>query len=79
MPPLSVGDELPALDHAILAVRNLPEAERKHWHDVFDYYVFDANETARAYIPEGKRGLLAPLIPEKIKSIRAKLKDYFQR
>jgi hypothetical protein len=69
----------PALDHAILAFRELPEAERAHWRDMLDYYVFNPTPDATAHIPEGKRGALDQMTPQRARSLRAKLLRYFQR
>ena len=77
--PDYLGMPAPALDHAILAFRDLPQNERKYWRDIFDYYVFNADSQATAHIPEGKRGFLAPLTSKTAQAIRAKLKEYFRR
>lgn len=49
-----------ALEHAILALRGLPEADRKAWKSLFDYYVFDAPEKALEHIPAELQGMLDP-------------------
>jgi len=77
--PEYIGMPAPALDHAILALRDLPPSERQYWRDVFDYYVFNPDERTTAHIPEGKRGFLGPMTPKLAERIRARLKGYFQR
>ncbi|WP_133469688.1 cupin-like domain-containing protein [Paraglaciecola marina] len=77
--PKHIGLPAPALDHAILSIRDLSQSEKKYWRDMFDYYVFDANEDSIAHIPKDKRGLLGPITPQIVQTIRAKLKGYFQR
>ncbi|MEP2654003.1 MAG: cupin-like domain-containing protein [Paraglaciecola sp.] len=77
--PKHLGLPAPALDHAILAIRDLSQSERKYWRDMFDYYVFNANEDTTAHIPQDKLGLLGSLTPKTVQTIRAKLKGYFQR
>jgi len=77
--PNPFGLPEPALDHAILAFRDLPAEERAYWRDVFDHYVFGADEQTSAHIPEGKRGVLGKMSPKLAAGIRAKLKRYFQR
>lgn len=77
--PKYLGLPAPALDHAILSIRDLPQSERKYWREMFDYYVFNPSEGSTAHIPEDKRGLLGPITPKTVQTIRAKLKGYFQR
>lgn len=77
--PKHLGLPAPALDHSILAIRDLPESERKYWCDVFDYYVFNPSDDITAHLPKDKLGLLGTITPEVVKTIRSKLKGYFQR
>ena len=51
----------PALWHTMLAIRDLPEAQRRAWAKQFDHYVFKADSDVYEHIPEGGRGWLAPL------------------
>ncbi|MEO1553350.1 MAG: cupin-like domain-containing protein [Pseudomonadota bacterium] len=69
----------PALDHALLAFRDLPQAERAYWKEIFDHFVFNADEETNAHIPEGKRGTLDAMTKPKAQALRAKLLRYFQR
>ena len=62
-----------ALNHAILAVRDLPDEEKQLWRQLFDYYVFGNPAEAAAHIPEGARGILDPLDAETAGRIRANL------
>ena len=55
----------------MMAIRDLPEAAKAHWRDLFDYYVFRNDESVTAHIPEAGRGVLAPLTPESAGRIRA--------
>ena len=55
------GDPQAALNHAILALRDLPEADRAIWRDMFDHYVFSSKPENFDHIPPGKRGVLDPL------------------
>jgi len=59
--PRFLGQPQNALHHAILAIRDLPEAERATWRALFEHYVFSGGEAARAHVPEAGRGVLAPL------------------
>lgn len=67
-----LGKPEDALFHAILAVRDLPDADRAQWNAIFQHYVF-GDSVAAAHLPEGARGILAPLTPETAGMIRAKL------
>ena len=59
--PRYLGQPQDALNHAIMAVRDLPAEEREVWRRLFDYYVFDNGPEVTAHIPEGARGVLDPL------------------
>ena len=61
------------LDYALLALRDLPRAQRKAWKAVFDYYVFDFEEESIGYLPEDRRGVLAPMDELKARKLRAQL------
>lgn len=69
--PRWLGQPQDALNHALLAIRDLPEDEKQHWRDMFDYYVFDNGDDATAHIPPGARSVLDPLTPETAGRLRA--------
>ena len=69
--PRWLGQPQDALNHAMLTIRDLPEDEKRHWRDMFDYYVFQNGEEVVAHIPEGGRSVLAPLTPESAGRIRS--------
>jgi hypothetical protein len=69
--PRWMGQPQEALNHALLAIRDLPTHEKQHWRDVFDYYVFNNGDQTVAHIPEEGRSVLAPLTPESAGRIRA--------
>ena len=54
-----------------LAIRDLPEGEKRHWRDLFDHYVFQNTDEVVAHIPEEGRSVLAPLTAESAGRIRA--------
>ena len=60
-----------ALNHAILAVRDLPEDQKRHWREMFDHYVFDNDEATTAHIPEQARSILSTLTAESAGRLRA--------
>lgn len=47
-----------ALEHAVLALRGLPQAERQAWRALFDHYIFGDPDQADRHIPEHIRGIL---------------------
>jgi hypothetical protein len=49
------------LDYALLALRDLPKAQRQAWKAIFDFYIFDFEEASIGHIPEGRRGVLGPM------------------
>lgn len=71
--PRFLGQPQDALNHALLAIRDLPEDEKALWKRMFEYYVFGDPEMVAAHIPETARGILAPLDAEKAGRIRANL------
>lgn len=77
--PRWLGQPQDALNHAMLAIRDLPEDEKRHWRDMFDHYVFENDEAALSHIPRAARGVLAPLTPESAGRIRAFLQRALSR
>lgn len=69
--PRWLGQPQDALNHAMMAIRDLPAEEKSYWRDLFDYYVFENGEDVVAHIPEPARGVLAPLTAESAGRIRA--------
>ncbi len=69
--PRFLGQPQEALNHAILAIRDLPAEERGIWRKLFDHYVFENGPEVTAHIPEGSRGILDPLTAESASAIRA--------
>jgi hypothetical protein len=68
--PRWLGQPQDALNHAIMSIRDLPESEKAHWRELFDYYVFGSPDEVTAHIPEGARSVLDPLTPETASRIR---------
>ncbi len=69
--PRWLGQPQDALNHALLAIRDLPEDEKRHWRAMFDHYVFSEDPAVAAHIPEAERGVLAPLTPDSAGKLRA--------
>lgn len=69
--PRWLGQPQDALNHAILAIRDLPAEDKAIWRALFDYYVFDNGPEVTDHIPEGGRGILGPLDPAAAGRLRA--------
>lgn len=65
--------------HALLSLRDRPEAEKAGWKALFDYYVFGPGEQAGAHLPEHARGNLAPLDEMRARRLRATLLNRLNR
>lgn len=74
-----MGPPADVLLHALLNLRDLPEAQRKAWRGLFDYYVFGSREQATAHIPEHRRGALGKLDDETARRIRSLLRNNLNR
>ena len=68
--PRWLGQPADALNHAILTIRDLPDDEKQHLRDLFDYYVFNNTDAVTAHIPPDARSVLAPLSPDSAGRIR---------
>ncbi len=68
--PAYLGQPQEALNHAILAIRDLPREERMFWRDLFDHYVFENPPEVTEHIPEKARGILSPLTSKTASQIR---------
>ena len=69
--PRFLGQPQDALNHAIMSIRDLPDEEKAHWRELFDYYVFGDAAQAGEHIPEDARSILGPITPESAGRIRA--------
>jgi hypothetical protein len=66
-----MGTPLDVLNHALLSIRGLPEAQRNTWRDIFEYYVFAPDDDVTAHIPEEQRGVLSPINELSARKLRA--------
>jgi hypothetical protein len=62
-----------ALMMAIMTMRDLPPAQRAAWHNLFRHYVFEADASTVAHIPEPSRGSLGKLSGDVVRDMRARL------
>lgn len=69
--PRWMGQPQDALNHALMAIRDLPDDQKRFWRDMFDYYVFEGGAGVTDHIPAGARGILDPLTPDSAGRVRA--------
>jgi len=77
--PKYIPTPMNALYHAIWSIRDRPEAEKKAWRDVFEYYVFGPAGRAGEHLPETARGLLGQIDETRARQIRAMLINSLNR
>jgi len=68
-----MGSPFTALMHAVMSIRNLSPSQRSAWGNLFNHYVFNADDTAIDHIPEHARGCLAELDENDVRRLRAEL------
>ena len=71
--PAWLGAPVNVLLHALLSLRGLSPAQRSAWRGILDHYVFAADDTAAAHIPERGRGVLGPMDANRARTLRALL------
>ncbi len=76
--PAYMGPGIDALEHALLVLRDLPDAEKLAWKHLFDYYIFSSKERASGHLPEMARGVLE-LDDIKARQLRAKIINKLNR
>jgi len=77
--PAFMGLGINALKHAMLSIRDLPEAEKAAWKHIFDYYIFEKPELAVEHIPAISQGCLAAPDDNKARQLRAWLVNKLNR
>ncbi len=77
--PKYMGNPMDIVMHAILGLRDRPEAEKKAWREVFDYYVFGSSDIPREHLPESTHGALAEMNDLSARRIRTTLKNKLNR
>lgn len=65
--------------HAMLSLRDRPDAEKRAWRAMFDYYIFGPADAPAAHLPPHARGMLAPLDDGRARQLRAMLLNRFNR
>jgi hypothetical protein len=59
-----------ALMLALLTMRELPQAQRQAWQEIFRHYIFEAGEASVGHLPPHARYGLAPLDEDKARALR---------
>jgi len=77
--PAYMGNPMDIVMHAMLGLRDRPEAEKKAWREVFDYYVFGSPEIPREHLPPSAQGALADLDNNMVRRLRALVKNKLNR
>lgn len=77
--PAWMDGPMNALMLSLLALRELPPAQRAHWRALFDHYVFDADATTTAHIPAHAQGVLGPLDATTAANVRSVLRTRLAR
>ncbi|HEU5133547.1 MAG TPA: cupin-like domain-containing protein [Steroidobacteraceae bacterium] len=65
--------------YAMLSIRDRPDAEKRAWRAMFDYYVFGPADRAGAHLPEAARGNLSPMDETKARRLRSQLLQRLNR
>ena len=77
--PSYMSTPVNALNLALLTIRDLPVDQRKVWHSIFQYYVFNADDDTFGHIPEQVRGPLGPIDEQTARQLRADLLNRLNR
>lgn len=74
-----VDTPMTTLRHAMLSLRGRPDAEKRAWAALFDYYIFGPADRPAAHLPDAMHGELAPLDAMSARRLRARLIDSLNR
>ncbi|MEM6913354.1 MAG: cupin-like domain-containing protein [Pseudomonadota bacterium] len=77
--PTFLGTPQDVLNHAMMTIRDLPPTEREIWRDIFNHYVFEANEETAAHVPEHAKGILGTIDAETARRTRSYLLNRLNR
>lgn len=65
--------------HGLLSLRDRPDAEKRAWRELFDYYVFGPASRAGEHLPEHARGALGAMDEMQARRLRAYLLNRLNR
>lgn len=77
--PQALGNPMDVLMHAILALRDRAEPEKRAWRELFDYYIFGPSERPREHLPEACHGVLGELDETTMRRLRALVQQNLNR
>jgi hypothetical protein len=77
--PAYMGTPINVLQHGIMGIRDLPPEQREAWREIFDHYVFNAEDANFQHIPEAARGVLNRLDETTARQINSLLLNKFKR
>ncbi|WP_395341100.1 cupin-like domain-containing protein [Ningiella sp. W23] len=77
--PAYLGRGMDSLEHAMLAIRDLPAAQKAAWKHMFDYYVFGDSEAVHSHLADKAKGFLAPLDENAARQLKAMLQNKLNR
>lgn len=77
--PAYMGNPMDIVMHAIMGIRDRPEAEKNAWREVFEYYIFGPADTPREHLPASIQGALGELDDDSIRRLRALVKNKLNR
>jgi hypothetical protein len=77
--PAFLDTPMTTLRHALLSLRDRPDAEKRAWAAMFDYYVWGDANRPRAHLPPAVQGDLAPLDDRGARRLRARLLQWMNR
>lgn len=77
--PAYMGSPADVLELALLAMRDLPPAQKQAWKGLLDHYVFNNSSDTSAHIPEHARGSVGELNDTLARKIKAKILARFNR
>lgn len=77
--PAYIGSPQDAFTHALMNIRSLPAAERQHWKNLFDYYIFNQEPDSLQHIPREKLGMLGDMDELMMRRLRSQLLNRLNR
>lgn len=77
--PSYIGSPQDAFTLALMNIRSLPDDERQHWKNIFEYYIFDSNPENFAHIPQAKLGILGEVDEVAARRLRSQLLNRLNR
>lgn len=77
--PEYVDSPLSTLRLALTTLRDLPEKEKRVWQHHFQHFIFGADDSTWAHIPDAARGILGPIDETLSRQARAQLLTQLKR